>query len=211
MGLDREDDEGNVVTDRPKMPFAEKVGRFILFPLSWIDNAAKAKKRQRQERADAEEAARQQELNAQKREAELQRKAEAATEQAKLESEKTENLARGEKARYRCQLLYDQFEYKIRDKFPQEKLQRYFEQYMNDEFSVDLIERRGQDLEVMIKGFVGEDKPKTPKSRVEIKAFFDHQRTDANAAGLAPEVLEATHVDINFREDQAMMDFLDTQ
>jgi hypothetical protein len=104
-------------------------------------------------------------------------------------------------------LLYDQYEYKIKDKFPQEKLERYFEQYMNDDFSVDLVERRGQDLEVMIKGFLGEEKSKKPNSRVEIKAFFDHQRADAIAAGLAPEVLEATLVDINFREDQAMMDF----
>ena len=205
--MDCEDDWRSVVTDEPKMPFAEKVGRLILFPLSWIDNAAAKRSRLRQERLVAEQTARQHELDAQSREAKLQRDAEAAAEQARLESDQSEKMARGEKARYRCQLLYDQYEYKIKDKFPQEKLERYFEQYMNDDFSVDLVERRGQDLEVMIKGFLGEEKSKKPNSRVEIKAFFDHQRADAIAAGLAPEVLEATLVDINFREDQAMMDF----
>ncbi|QEG21016.1 hypothetical protein [Mariniblastus fucicola] len=195
-----------------KMSFAEWVGRLVLFPLSWADRAATAKRRRTREAAEAEEAERREQAAALQRQQDAAQAAAQADERRRAEKEQEAALEdakiRAERTRFKCQLLYDQHEYKIRDKFPQEKLKHYFEEYLDDELSIEVIERRGQELEAMIHGFLDDGKPKKPRSRVELKAFFDKQRADAKEAGLSTEVLEATLVDINVREDQAMMDFL---
>ena len=196
-----------IVSDKAPMPFAERVGRLILFPLSWIDEAStKRREKLRKEREEAK-AAEQRRIEAERR-AEQTRHMEEfnaakAAEEARIEAEKVEDLARGERARYKCQLLYDRYEYQIREKFPQEKLDRYFDEYMKDEFPAEVIERRSEDLQAMIKSFVEVDQP-TQKSPDEITQYFEQQRSHLQTLNLAPDVLEAQILELNYRQDQAM-------
>ncbi len=208
-GSSRLDLEEHVVGDDEKMGFAEWLGRIILFPLSQADKAAANKRNEAIKAREQEDKQERMRLESARREEDRQRLAQQAADKERLEAEKTEHMARGEKARYRCQLLFDRLAHKIGDKFPQTKLDRYFQDYMNDSFPVELIERRGQELEVMIQSFVGDQQPNKPKSRVEIKEFFDKERADVRKADMAPELQEVQLAEINFREDQAMMEFLD--
>lgn len=199
------------MSDGEKMGFAEWVGRKVLFPLSRIDQAATKRKAQVQKELEEAEAAEQRKIEAERR-AEQARHMEEfnaakAAKEARVEAEKVEDLARGERARYQCQLLYDRHEYQIREKFPQEKLDRYFDEYMKDEFPAETIERRGLDLQAMIKSFVNVDQPKQ-KSPESIQEYFDQQRAHLQSMNLASDVLEAQILELNYRQDQAIKEQL---
>lgn len=198
------------MSEEKKMGFAEWVGRIVLFPLSWIEQAAVEGRKKREA---AEEAAREQERQrelAEQRESDRQKRLEQEEQERIQEAEQQKSLAKAENARYECQLLYDRYQYKIGEKFTQEKLDKYFADFMKDEFSSEIIEKRARDLCEMIMSFVDEPQNKLT-TRVEIKAFYDKERQDAQAANLPQDVLEATIAELNSREDQAMMDLLDRQ
>ncbi len=199
------------MSDEVPMPFAERVGRFVLFPLSWIDNASTKRKAKVQKEREEAEATELRKIDSERR-AEQARHMEEfnaakTAEEARVAAEEVEDLARGERARYQCQLLYDMHEYQIREKFPQEKLDRYFDEYMKDEFPAETIERRGQDLQTMIKSFVDGDQPKQ-KSPEAITQYFEQQRTHLQSMNLAPDVLEAQILELNYRQDQAIKEHL---
>lgn len=193
------------MSDKAKMSLAERVGRMILFPLAAWDDARQKKREEEARRIAEQQAAERQRIETERRAAEQERIAKLNEEKANAEQTKKEHAARGERARFRCQLLFDTHAHRIGDKFTQEKLDKYFKNYMNDTFPVDLVERRGQDLEVMIKEFVEEDSPVAPMSASEIKAHFDKQRKDVILSSPAEDLLEAMLAEINYREDQAMM------
>ncbi len=199
--------EQPLMSESETMSLAERIGRIVLFPLSMIDRAATKRRAEVQKLQEMQCKQEQLRIDAEQCEKERQKIAQESAERDRAEAERSMHLSRGEKARYSSQLLYDRHEYQIREKFPQEKLERYFDEYMNDEFPVELIEKRGQDLKAMIESFVEGDKPKQ-SSPDAVKQYFDEQRIHLNSMDLAPDVLEAQLLELNYRQDQAIKEHL---
>lgn len=128
--------------------------------------------------------------------------------QADRESEAKTKKQRIEKARFDVQLLHDQYASKIGEKFPDDKLAKYFEEYMNDELDTETVEQRGRDLQEMILGLA---KPTENKKKVvtpeTIREHYDRQRKQLDALGLEADARENQLVELNYQEDQALSDY----
>ncbi len=189
------------MTERPlkEMSVAELLGRLLLFPI-WIVEYYYKRNRTLRAQARQQSVDRSEQLRKVAVEQEDARAKQQAAQQAFHEA------AEREAVRYRCQLAYDKHSHLLQGNFSEEKLAKYFSQYMNDNTPLETVLRRATELEQLIAELSGkrsgESKERTFTS---IKDEFDKKREEARNANADPEVLEAIILELNYQEDQAMM------
>ncbi len=185
------------MTERPlkEMSVAELLGRLLLFPI-WI--AEYYYKRKKTLRAQATQQSFDQ--------SEQLRKSAAEQEDARAKQQASHEAAEREAVRYRCQLAYDKHSHLLQGKFSEEKLAKYFAQYMNDSTPLETVLRRATELEELIAELSGKRSGESKeRTFTTIKDEFDKKREEAKNANADPEVLEAIIAELNYQEDQAMM------
>lgn len=185
------------------MSFAERIGRIVLFPIALIEWYFTKQSNNTGSSGGSYEPS-SHTLSNGANEMKIAQEAEIARMAAVVEQA-------AERARFRCQLVYDRLAHRIKDRFSQEKLEAYFEKYMNDSLTPELIESRGRELESLLNSLAGHEDEEKPTAPSKIQAFFQKQRDEIEVSQIADELKEKLIAEINFREDQAIMEALRSQ
>ena len=164
---------------------------------SWFSDATAARRQSEAERLSRQEASRQQAEN--------------------MERERRDNVTRADAARrrddarMRCLMLYDRHSTALAERFPRERLQEYFNQYMSDKSSPEVVEERARTLIALIDEWVAQDKTRQKKefrNLEELAAFFQKQRDEVAGLSYETDIKDSFITNINIQEEQAVRRFL---
>ncbi|KAA1258583.1 hypothetical protein LF1_11050 [Rubripirellula obstinata] len=149
------------------IPFVEKLGRLVLFPLSFGERAAAKAKAIAEERQAAHDSARRQEreeeMRIEREDRERRDKEEALKAQ---EDERAAKLVRDD-ILFQVRLLYDRHAADISQMLPQEKFERYFKDYFPPDCSVETLTHRSEELKKMILSFFAEEESEASLNTIE--------------------------------------------
>jgi len=103
--------------------------------------------------------------------------------QQKLTADEQKQISnqRRQDARFACEWLYDRHRVSLADKFPQRRLDEYFQRYLGDNHPPEEVERRAEQLQAMLRELLDhETNGRKPRfdSIAELNADFDRQRQD---------------------------------
>ncbi len=189
----------------------------ITFLFSPVDNIKKffqesrMRSQQKKERAKREEENQQQKKRDQQEWEQMapERECRQKKQQATAKKQTNEQHKR-EEIRLSCQLLYDQHAIELQDRFPRERLNEYFNQYLSDRFSVKIVEQRGLLLKEMIESSLEQVKGNRQKysSLNEIASYFRKQKQEIESLDYDVSTRQSFLSSLNHQEDRAIREFL---
>jgi len=139
--------------------------------------------------------------------AEQQRQqAQIAAEQRQQEAQRQADEQRQrENVRYQCRLLYDRYAKELKTSMSQKRFDEYFVTYLPDRYSAEEVERRGAELQAMLRDTVKPEPPSRPRRGLhEIQEEFTRRRSEVTASSLDEDTKAALVVDLNREEDKAI-------
>tara|TARA_R110002111_G_scaffold164386_3_gene230570 strand:+ start:22774 stop:23700 length:927 start_codon:yes stop_codon:yes gene_type:complete len=170
--------------------------------------------RKRRERLQEKKLEQEREQRQQEREAELKRKKpeqeqqQQAAERRKKHQE--DQQRRREEVRLQCQLLYDQHALELRDKLKPERLESYFYEYLSDQYSAEMVEKRGELLQEMIAQSLGREASGQTNfnSLQEIALYFREQRMEIEKLEYDAITLQTIQASLSTQEEALIRAFL---
>ena len=126
-------------------------------------------------------------------------------------TQKAEACRRRDDARMRCLMLYDRHSTTLAERFPRERLQEYFDHYMSDSSSPEIVEERARTLIALIDEWVVQDKTRQKKefrTLEELATFFQKQRDEVAGLSYGADIKDSFITNINIQEEQAVRRFL---
>lgn len=117
---------------------------------------------------------------------------------------------RREEVRLRCQLLYDQHATELRDKLALERLEAYFQQYLSDEHTAEMVEQRGELLREMIEQSLGTELSRQSEfsSLEQIAVYFKERRTEIERLEYDVITLQTIQASLSAQEEASIRAFL---
>lgn len=137
---------------------------------------------------------------------EIQRETEA---REQIEQKHKTDQQQRDEARLHCLLLYDEHAHNLTNRFPRERLMEYFQQYLADSFSVELVEQRAERLKEMIESSLhskGRNRQKF-SSFIDITNYFQEQRKEIELLDYDDSVKQSFLTSLNLQEDRAVREF----
>ncbi|NQV28731.1 MAG: hypothetical protein HQ518_30630 [Rhodopirellula sp.] len=142
---------------------------------------------------------------------------EAAKQQQLLREQQAGDDRRRQIARFECQLLFDQHHTELLELFPVAFLEGHFKQYMSDDVSPELVERRSQALQAMFRERLrrsGSTEARQFDSIGELVGWFDQKRDEIRTSFADPtdpdaeRIIDTLNTQILQQRDQAIKEFL---
>ena len=118
---------------------------------------------------------------------------------------------RRDDARMRCLMFYDRHGDVLAERFPRERLQEYFAQYMPDTSPAEIVEERAQTLITLLEQSIehaNSRQTKRFKSLEELADFFQGQREELSRLSYSNEIKDSLITNINSQENEAVRRFL---
>ncbi len=132
-------------------------------------------------------------------------------ERIKSETEQQrKNQYQREEIRLSCQLLYDQHAVELQDRFPQQRLDDYFEQYLSDSFPIEIVQQRGRLLKEMIESSLEQSGGNKQKfsSLSEITAYFQERRQEIKSLDYDEQTEQSFLSSLSQQEERITREFL---
>ncbi|QDT27875.1 hypothetical protein Enr10x_32100 [Gimesia panareensis] len=170
--------------------------------------------RKRRERLQEKKLEQERKRSQKEREAELKRrKPEQEQQQQEAERRKKyqeDQQRRREEVRLQCQLLYDQHALELRDKLKPERLESYFHEYLSDQYSAEMVEKRGELLKEMIAQSLGKESGSQANfnSLQEIALYFREQRIEIENLEYDAITLQTIQASLSAQEEALIRAFL---
>jgi len=125
------------------------------------------------------------------------------------EQARQDEAERRKQIRFETRVFYDRFRKELQDSFAPARLEEYFEHYMNEHTSADLVEKRAAHLRAMLDELSGGDSGRrrnraTPKS---IRAEFQTRREEVQSAGFDEKTVAAMLASLAREEERAIREF----
>ena len=106
-----------------------------------------------------------------------------------------------DKCRATCELLYRQYGPEIKDRFTKKMLDEFIETYMGDSLSADEVERRGMELQQLIRGHAAKVMPAfDPQSLDEVTTWYEKELANAKSMD-DPKMREFVLLQLRSRRD----------
>ena len=111
---------------------------------------------------------------------------------------------RRENARLACELMYSAFLPDIATRFPKENFEAFVQKYMTDRHDAAEVERRGQDLQAMIKGHGTPTVVATvqPQNLDQLARWFVTESDKINLLPIDPDLKDIHIVQLNRRYEE---------